>query len=243
MKSIIQLLYTVYQIVFVIPMLIVLTMLTAISTIVLSYLTKNPRIWAVPSQIWSKLICLISFVRVEVKGRENIAPNKSYVITANHQSAFDIWIIYGWLGSPFSWVMKKELRKIPLVGLACERIGHIFIDRSNPVEARKSMESAKKILQNGQCVVIFPEGTRTKTGKLGDFKRGAFNMASDLQLPIVPVTINGSYERIAKNGWQFRPGKIQMIIHEPIEVNEKLSEQEIKNLAQQTKEIVIQSLV
>ncbi len=242
MKSFFQLFYTVYQFVFIIPMLIVLTALTAISTIILSYLTKNPKIWAIPAQIWSKLVCIISLIKVEVKGRENLKAGQSYIIASNHQSAFDIWLIYGWLNRPFSWVMKKELRKVPLVGLACERINHIFVDRKNAVEAKKSMENAKKILQNGQCVVIFPEGTRSKTGKLGVFKRGAFNMASDLQLPVVPVTIVGSYERIAKNGWQFRPGKMQMLIHEPIEVSQSLSEQEIKNLAQQTKEVVMSSL-
>lgn len=242
MKTIFQLFYTVYQIVFIIPMLIVLTALTAISTIILSYLTKNPKIWAIPSQIWSRSTCLISLIRVEVKGRENLKAGQSYIIASNHQSAFDIWLIYGWLNRPFSWVMKKELRKIPLVGLACERINHIFVDRKNAVEAKKSMESAKKILQNGQCVVIFPEGTRSKTGQLGAFKRGAFNMASDLQLPIVPVSIKGSYERVAKNGWQFRPGKMTMTIHAPIEVKEALSEPEIKNLAQQTKDVVASAI-
>ncbi len=242
MKTIFQLFYTVYQIVFIIPMLIVLTALTAISTIILSYLTKNPKVWGIPAQTWSRLVCLICLIRVEVKGRENLKAGQSYIVASNHQSAFDIWLIYGWLGRPFSWVMKKELRKVPLVGLACESIGHIFIDRRNPVEAKKSMENAKKILQNGQCVVIFPEGTRTKTGKIGAFKRGAFNMASDLQLPVVPVSIKGSYERIAKNGWQFRPGKMTMTIHAPIAVNEKLSEPEIKNLAQQTKEVVVTAI-
>ncbi len=145
-------------------------------------------------------------------------PKKSYVIAANHQSIYDIFVVYGWLPMIFKWVMKAELRKIPLVGKACESAGHIFIDRKNPVAAKKSLDRAEAQLRNGVSVVVFPDGTRTYTGQMGKFKKGAFRMATDLQLPIVPVTLRGCFERLPRNGFVVTPGLIEMIIHEPVEV-------------------------
>lgn len=241
MKSIFKLLFFIYQWLIFMPIFVVTTILAALTTIALTSLSiKNPSILNLPAKLWSRSTCYLAFVLTSVEGMENLEKNTSYIFAANHQSAFDIWVIYGWLDRPFSWVMKKELRKVPFVGLACERIGHIFIDRNNPVAARKSMAEAVDILKNGRSVVIFPEGTRSKTGKTGNFKRGAFNMASDLQLPIVPITIVGAYERLS--GSNFNPGKIKMIIHPPIKCNESKSEQEIKDLATKTREIIIEGL-
>ena len=114
--------------------------------------------------------------------------------------------------------MKSELRKIPLVGKACESAGHVFIDRTNAIAAKRSLEKAESQLKNGVSLVVFPEGTRTKTGEMGVFKRGAFRVATDLFLPIVPVTIRGSFERLHPNTLHIIPGTIELIIHEPIEV-------------------------
>lgn len=240
MKGSLKYLFFIYQWIVILPIAIVLTVATAIITILFAYTVLNPRIKALPGRYWSKAMCFLSFVKVEVEGEDNIDEHSSYVFAANHQSAFDIWLVYGWLPRPFSWVMKKELRKIPLVGLACEKIGHIFVDRRNPLEARKSLIKAQQILKNGQCVVIFPEGTRSKDGKVGAFKRGAFNMASDLQLPIIPITIIGAYEVMSRSVWHIKPGKLKMIIHKPICFDKKLSESEIRDLAKETREIIIQ---
>lgn len=212
------------------------------STSFLSFFCNNPIILNKPANVWARVFCHIALVRVSIKGLENIQKGTSYIFVANHQSAFDIFLIYGWLSVSFSWIMKKELRRIPFVGYACARIGHIFIDRSNPVEAKKSIANAKEVLQHGQCVVLFPEGTRTPTGKVGTFKRGAFSMASDLQLPIIPITIDGAFKVLNKKTILFTPGKIKMTIHKPIAITEKLSDTEIKTLLTDTREIIISGL-
>ncbi|MDR1678230.1 MAG: 1-acyl-sn-glycerol-3-phosphate acyltransferase [Prevotellaceae bacterium] len=242
MKNLLRIPLIIYQLLVFYPLLILLTALTALSTIILSYLTTKRTVHAIPATLWSHAMCAIAFVRVRVEGLERLDPKQSYIVTANHQSWFDIWVIYGWLGRPFSWIMKQELRKVPLLGLACERIGHIFIDRSNPVEARKSIEKAEKTLRGGHCVVIFPEGTRSKNGKVGIFKRGAFSMASDLLLPVAPISISGAYRVMSRKAWWVTPGTITMQIHEPVPCDHKLQDSEIRAFANQIREIIVSGI-
>ncbi len=243
MKTVLKYPYCVFQWLVVLPLCALATILTAISTTFLSFCTKNPRVWAFPSRCWSRFTCAICFVRVSVEGWENIPDkNKSYIFVANHQSMFDIWLIYGWLDRPFSWIMKQELRKVPFVGKACESIGHIFVDRSSAMAAKNSIINAKKRLQNGSSVVIFPEGTRSKNGKVGVFKRGAFTLASDVHLPIVPITIVGAYDRMNRNAFFVTPGRMKMIIHPPIEASAAQNEQETRRLANMAREIIVSGL-
>ena len=133
--------------------------------------------------------------------------------------------------------MKKELRKIPGVGFGSRKVGHIFLDRSNRHAAVESLNEAKRKLVSGTSVVIFPEGTRSITGKMGTFKRGAFKLALDLELPILPLTLIGT-EAILPNGTaRLRPGKAKMIIHEPIQTSE-YSEDTIQELMAHSKAII-----
>ena len=186
-------LFSIYQWLIAFPILLVLTIITAITTTILSPLFPNKRFSYFPARWWGRAFCHLLFVKVKVSGLENLNPRQSYVIACNHQSMYDIFVVYGWLPMIFKWIMKAELRKIPLVGKACEAAGHIFIDRENPQKAIKSIEKATKTLSEGVSVAIFPEGSRTKTGKVCKFKRGAFEIAKEVHLPIVPVTISGGY--------------------------------------------------
>ncbi|NCB68087.1 MAG: 1-acyl-sn-glycerol-3-phosphate acyltransferase [Bacteroidia bacterium] len=211
-------LFVLYQWLVALPVLIILTILTAVFTIILSPIFPNAQFSYFPARWWGRFFCYLLFIKVKITGLEKLDPKKSYVIAANHQSIYDIFVVYGWLPMIFKWVMKAELRKIPLVGKACESAGHIFIDRKNPVAAKKSLDKAEAQLRNGVSVVVFPEGTRTYTGQMGKFKKGAFRMATDLHLPIVPVTLRGCFERLPRNGFIITPGTIEMIVHEPVEV-------------------------
>lgn len=211
-------LFVLYQWLVALPVLIILTILTAVFTIIFSPVFPNAQFSYFPARWWGRFFCYLLFIKVKITGLEKLDPKKSYVIAANHQSIYDIFVVYGWLPMIFKWVMKAELRKIPLVGKACESAGHIFIDRKNPVAAKKSLDKAEAQLRNGVSVVVFPEGTRTYTGQMGKFKKGAFRMATDLHLPIVPVTLRGCFERLPRNGFIITPGTIEMIVHEPVEV-------------------------
>ena len=132
------------------------------------------------------------------------------------RGAYDIFLVYGYLNHNFKWVMKQSLRNIPFVGKACQSAGHIFIDRGNPKAIQHTIEAAKMKLQGGMSVVIFPEGTRSEDGKLHKFKRGAYQIAVDLNIPVVPMTINGSYKILSKNSKLINPGKLTLKIHPPI---------------------------
>lgn len=199
------------------PLGAVATLLTALTTIVMSALVGDKKGGYYPGMVWGHVMCALAFVRVRVKGGELYDHGKSYIFVSNHQSIYDIWLVYGWLRSPFKWIMKKELRRIPFVGKACESAGHIFIDRSNSIRAKQSIEKAEERLRNGSSVVIFPEGTRTRTGKMLRFKRGAFAIAADLHLPVVPITIKGAFEVMPTDSWYIKPGVIEMIVHSPVD--------------------------
>jgi 1-acyl-sn-glycerol-3-phosphate acyltransferase len=114
--------------------------------------------------------------------------------------------------------MKKEVRKIPGVGFGSEAVGHIFIDRSSTIAAIETIEKAKDKIKGGTSVVFFPEGTRSRTLDLLPFKKGAFRFAFDLNLPILPVTINGTRKIMPPGTFDIRPGKAEIIIHPPEDI-------------------------
>lgn len=176
----------------------------------------SPRAGDFWGKAWAKITCWITPVIVKVHGRENVMPGQSYVVVANHQTGFDIFMLYGYLGINFKWIMKKELRKLPFIGYASEKVGHIFIDRSSARASVKSLEEARQKLTKGTSVVIFPEGTRSKSSTIRPFKRGAFKLALDLELPVLPVTIVNSW-RIKRHGFMnIVPGRAALVIHPPI---------------------------
>ncbi len=113
--------------------------------------------------------------------------------------------------------MKKGLERIPLVGYACRKAGHIFVDNSSQAAVRRTMQDAESRLKDGMSVVVFPEGSRTLDGKMHTFKRGAYQLAMEFSLPVVPITIDGAYEVLPRRGAKLpRPGHIILTIHEPI---------------------------
>ncbi|NCC70907.1 1-acyl-sn-glycerol-3-phosphate acyltransferase, partial [bacterium] len=153
-----------------------------------------PKYLDILAVIWSRLSLFATPVFTEIKGKENIEKNKSYIIVANHSSQYDIFVLYGCLQIPFKWVMKEELRKLPVIGYFCEVAGHIFIDRSKPDEAIKKLNNAKEnLIKENKSILFFPEGTRSLDGKVKDFKKGAFILALEMNIPILPVTIKGTH--------------------------------------------------
>ena len=214
-----MLLYRIYQLCIALPILLVCTMLTAIVTIIGSWI-GNAHFWGYyPGKIWSIIICRVLFIPVVVRGHENVDKKTSYVFVANHQGAFDIFLIYGFLGRNFKWMMKKALRKVPFIGFACEKAHHIFVDKSGPSKIEESINEARHTLKDGMSLVVFPEGTRTYTGKVGRFKKGAFLIADQLQLPVVPLTISGSFQVLPRQKGMFNFVKrhtLKLTIHKPI---------------------------
>ena len=200
------------------PILLVMTIITALLTIFFSLLGMSRRGGYYPAHFWAKLWCILMFVKVEVKGRENIDPKTSYVFVANHQGAYDIYLVYGYLNHNFKWMMKQGLRKIPFVGKACEAAHHIYVDKRGPSKIRQTYDQAREVLQEGMSLVVFPEGARTFTGHMGVFRRGAFMLADELQLPVCPLTINGAFDVMPRmRDWRWLTWhRLSLTIHEPI---------------------------
>ena len=196
------------------------TLFTALFTII-CFPWKNGAAPHTIQVMWSRSILWLLLVPIRVTGTENINPKQSYVFVANHQSFLDVFAVYGWLPNYFKWLMKKELRKVPLVGTACVVAGHIFVDRSNPRAALQSVEMIKKELVDGISTVIYPEGTRTKTGEMGRFKPGAFKIAMDLNLPVVPLSLGGFFEAMPSGRAYVNPGsRVTLHIGKPIDISQ-----------------------
>lgn len=200
------------------PLAIIISTIIFILIIIMTPIAGESKWGYYPGRVLGRIMCILALTRVKIIGNEHIDPSKSYIFVANHQSMFDIFLVYGYLNAKFKWIMKQELRKTPLLGKACESMGHIFVDRSSPMRAQKSLEEAKtRLLQGNNSIFLFPEGTRSANGEIGRFKRGAFTIARDLHLPIIPVTISGAHKVLPKGGWYITPGTITMTIHNPID--------------------------
>lgn len=214
-----KVLYILYQYLFVFPVFFLITVFTSLFTICTTR-WKNSEFVHREQQFWSKSIFWLLGIRVTVDGLENIEPGKSYIFVANHQSMLDVWAIYGWLPVIFKWMMKKELEKVPFIGSGCKAAGHIFVDRSNPRAAVRSMKDIEHALQGGVCTVIFPEGTRSKTGQMGPFKRGAFMIAEHVDRPVVPISLSGCYEAWPVGRYYATRAHVHMHVGAPIDIKE-----------------------
>ena len=214
-----KVLYILYQYLIGFPLIVLSTLFTAVFTIV-CFPWKNGKAPRAVQVFWSRSVIRLLLLPIKVTGRENVDPKQSYVFVANHQSFLDVFAVYGWLPNNFKWLMKKEIRRVPFVGTACAVAGHIFVDRSNPRAALQSMEKVKKELVDGISPVIFPEGTRTKTGEIGRFKQGAFKIAMDMELPVVPITLNGFYKAMPSGQPFANPfSHLSLHIGKPIDIS------------------------
>jgi 1-acyl-sn-glycerol-3-phosphate acyltransferase len=193
-------------------------------------------------RIWAQGTCLLSFVRVNVVGKEHLSAEDSYVFVANHSSAYDIYSMYGYLSRDIRWMMKKELMRTPFLGYACKMVGHIAVDRSNAKKAAETIAIAKQRLKKGTSVVFFPEGSRTRTGAMSSFKRGAFVAAQEIGLPVVPVTIIGSFDVMKPGTHKFKPGKITLNIYPP-KVLKSASKEEMLDEIKQIHDIIKMGLI
>src|SRR5262245_21184446 len=157
-----------------------------------------------------------SGMRLSVASRGTLDPTRPYVFMANHLSTVDIFALVVALPVPFRFIAKKQLGRIPLFGWAMRAGRFIFIDRQNPLAARRSIEEARTRIRGGESVLVFPEGTRTRDGTLGPFKTRGFHLAIDAGVPVVPVASAGTRELMPRGSLTVRPGKILVTIGEPV---------------------------
>jgi len=237
-------LYLIYFCLIALPLFIVATIITAL-VVMIGCILGGEKIFAFyPGMIWSRFTCLLALCPIKVCGKEHLEKKQSYIFVANHQGAFDIFLIYGFLGVPIKWMMKAGLAKIPFVGMACRAAGFIFVDNASARTAHRSIAEAERRLKNGASLVVFPEGSRTYDGKMGRFRKGAFQIAKDLHLPIVPITLNGPYNVLPIGSIFIKPHRMEMIIHPPIVIDQILRTEDanLQPLADQTKTVIASAL-
>jgi 1-acyl-sn-glycerol-3-phosphate acyltransferase len=211
-------LYRIYQLFIALPLGLLLTLLTVLA-VSIGCTLGNGHFWGYyPGRWWARGLLYVLLIPVKVEGRLHLEDNQSYVFVANHQGAFDIFLIYGYLNRNFKWMMKQQLRKMPFIGYACEKSHQIFVDKRGPKAIKATYDKARTTLQGGTSLTVFPEGARSFTGHMGQFRRGAFALADELQLPVVPLTINGSFNIMPRmrDGHFVTWHPLTLTIHQPI---------------------------
>jgi 1-acyl-sn-glycerol-3-phosphate acyltransferase len=188
---------------------------------------------------WSRQALRMAGAPLTVKGLENIDPNRSYVVCANHQSLLDIPVLFAALPLPIRFVAKKSLFYIPIFGWSLWLAGFVPVDRKGGKRARDSLKVAARRIQNGRSVTVFPEGTRSPDGRIHEFKSGAFIMAMESGVPILPVVIKGTFEIAPKSAIKAVPHPVEVVVGAPILV-EGLDAIKRTELIKHTRDIMIQ---
>ena len=241
MKRFATYLYQVYIWLIFYPVGFTLTFLAGLLTALASIIWDSRIASRYVAANWGKIIAWLTPMFATVEGAENLDTNRTYVVVCNHQSQYDIFLVYGWLNLDLKWVMKAEIRKIPGVGIGCEKAGHIFVDRGNPEQARKAVSDALERVRDGVGILFFAEGSRSTTGKLRPFKKGAFRLAASQGLPILPITIVGTRDIQRPKSMLITPGKARLVIHPAIEVQGD-DPQEIRELMTQTRDVIASAM-
>lgn len=233
--------YRLYLVLVFAPVLGLSTMVFGVLSVVLTFVLPPRTVGRLCGRSWARINAFMTPMRVAVEGRENLDPGRSYVIVSNHQSHYDVFVLYGWLDTDFRWVMKAELRRVPFLGAACARLGHVYIDRSDRQAALASLQAARDRITGGTSILFFPEGTRSRDGSLREFKKGAFRMALDLGLPILPLTVSGTRHILPPDTLDLRPGSARLVIHPPVPVD-GLGPEDAEALAARVRRVIASEL-
>jgi 1-acyl-sn-glycerol-3-phosphate acyltransferase len=198
---------------------LIVTAVISLAAVLASLLFRKGHIVRRLAHLWAKILLFIAGTKVEIIGREHVIRGRPQIFMANHQSDFDILIFLAALPVDFLWIVKQELFKVPIFGSAMKRAGYISIDRQNHGKAMQSVAEAAECLRKGFSIATFPEGTRSKEGKLLPFKQGMFYLAIETGAPIIPITLIGSGTIMEKQSLTVNKGKITMVIDAPVEVS------------------------
>ncbi|MEE2839259.1 MAG: lysophospholipid acyltransferase family protein [Acidobacteriota bacterium] len=203
-----------------VPLILSWTALMAILSVSLSLwdTSGSRQHWC--ARTWSRFILLVSRVKVEVSGLDKLDPSRGYLFAANHLSMFDHWAFLAFLPGQFRFLAKASLFQLPFLGWHLRRSGNIAVDRHQPRKTLRVFRRAAKKMEAGLSFVVYPEGARTWGDEVLPFKRGSLLLARYASAPIVPVTLIGAHRRLVRGSILIVPGKMQMIIHSPIEFDQ-----------------------
>lgn len=188
-------------------------------SLILTLITFNRKLPLVLfRKLWAPVFTKITFINIDVEKSTLIDKNKTYVFTSNHQSFMDIPVICQTIDTDFYFILKKELKKVPFIGWFASLTEMIYVERNKPDQANISIKKAGEKVKAGKNILIFPEGTRSETGRINKFKRGGFTIAQEAEVEIVPIAIEGSRLAQPKNSFFINPSKVKIKYGNPISV-------------------------
>lgn len=190
---------------------------------------------------WARSLVKFAGVTVVTTGEEKISAERSVLFVSNHQGNFDIPLLLGYIEKPKAFIAKIELLKFPMINTWMTQMKCVFMDRSDVRQSLKVINQAATHLKEGYSMVIFPEGTRSKGENLGEFKPGSLKLAVKAGVPIVPITISGSYKIMEQNGFKIQPAHVEITIHNPLSTAE-LTKEQAAELPERVREIIEQGL-
>ncbi len=203
---------------FLIPAITVYSIVLGTVSIVSSVVDRSGRFAHGCARTWSRLILLTTGVHLDVIGLEQLTPGTTYVFVSNHQSIYDIPVVFWALPFQVRIIAKQSLGSFPFLGWHLRRTGHLLVDRHHP-DAPAILQRWRQLLGDGLSLIIFPEGTRSPDGRVGRFKAGSFLLAMEAGLPIVPLSITGTRFVMRKGYLTTRPGLVRLTVHAPISVS------------------------
>jgi len=203
--------------------------------------TRNENLLYTPVRVFIRAGLAMVGVRVEVNGLERLEPKQTYIFTPNHQSLIEVPLWVAYLGRNIAYLGKKEVFKYPIFGYGIRLVGVVPVDRSNSPAAVESAKLATENIRRGKSYVVYPEGTRSRDGGLLPFKKGAFMMAIDAGVPVVPITISGATRIMPKGQIKIFPSTVRVTIHEPISTS-GYSKANIAELITQTRDKIFSAL-
>lgn len=201
---------------FLIPAISLYTIVLGTLSITSSLFQSSGRFAHWCARTWSRLILITTGVEVEVTGLDRLQRDRPYVFVANHQSIYDIPIIFWSLPYQIRIIAKESLGRFPFLGWHLRRTGHMLVDRRRP-DRTAIFGQASKLMKQGLSLIVFPEGTRSRDGHVAPFKGGSFFLALEGGLPVVPISIVGSRHVMLKGRLATYPGRVKLIVHEPID--------------------------
>jgi len=192
------------------------------------------------ARLWAHLILRTTGVRVRARGLERLDPHASYVVASNHQSIYDIPVLFDTLPLQLRFVAKASLGHVPFMGWHLRRTGHLLVQRENP--GAGILERMKRLVGDQVSLIVFPEGTRSRDGRVARFKGGPFRIAVDSGLPIVPVSVSGTRYVMLKGRLMTCPGDVELTVHAPVPTA-GLAGADVRQLADRVRAIVETAVV
>lgn len=234
-----DLVHLIWTVVFLIPVIGISTILLGTASLMSTLVDSRGYTAHAIARVWARVILIVTRVRVSVDGLQHLEPGRTYVFVANHQSLYDIPVLFWSLPFQLRIIAKESLGRFPVIGAHLRRSGHMLVDRSRPDRAG-IFGWAGRLTRDGLSLIVFPEGTRSRDGRVQPFKGGSFYLAMQAGLPLVPLSVVGSRHVMRKGELTARPGRVTLVIHPPIATRQSdtPAPSEVRALAEQVRQVI-----